>query len=75
MHMILRYPDGNLVDALLLSRGDARMRVILRGKKDRLELNTLDHRWVDEDGQEVSIEAIVSDRFDARSRAAASAAF
>jgi hypothetical protein len=60
MHMILRYPDGRRVDAVLLSEEPGRLRVAIHGRNDTLELRLVRERWVDDDGQKVSIEAIVA---------------
>jgi hypothetical protein len=62
MHMILRYQDGSRVEALLLSQESDRMRVAIHGRNDTLELRLVRERWVDDDGQKVSIEAIVAAR-------------
>jgi hypothetical protein len=63
MHMILRYPDGKRVEALLLLREPERLRVMAQGRNDTLELRLIRDRWVDDDGQKVSIEAMVVDRY------------
>jgi hypothetical protein len=62
--MILRYPDGKRVEALLLVREGDRMRVMVHGRNDTLELKLFRDRWVDDDEQKVSIEAMVTDRYD-----------
>ena len=59
MHIILRYPNGKRVDALLLSREHDRLRLAIPGRNDTLELKLVRERWVDDDGQKVSIEAMV----------------
>ncbi len=59
MHTILRYPDGKRVYALLLAREDTRLRMMVPGKSDTLELRKLPEKWVDEDGARISIEALV----------------
>ena len=61
MLMILRYPDGKRVEALLLSCEHERMRVMARGWKDTIEITLIRDRWVDDDGHKLSIEAIVQD--------------
>jgi len=61
MHLILRYPNGRRVDALLLMRTDTLMRVILRGQNETLELKKVKGSWVAEDQQRVAIEAILTD--------------
>jgi hypothetical protein len=62
MHVILRYPDAKRVDALLLSREPERLRLAIHGRTDALELRLVRERWVDDDGQKVSIEALVTSR-------------
>ena len=64
MHMILRYPNGKRVEALLLCREPDRMRIMVHGRNDTLELALIRERWVDDDGEKVSIEAMVTDRYD-----------
>ena len=59
MYIILRYPDGSRVQALLLSEGSGRLRVTIPGRRDTLELQLVNERWVDEEGHKVSIEAMV----------------
>jgi hypothetical protein len=63
MHIILRYPDGSRIQALLLSEGSDRLRVIIPGRKDTLELHLVNERWADEDGNKVSIEAMLFGRY------------
>jgi hypothetical protein len=61
--MILRYPNGKRVEALLLLREPDRLRVMVHGRTDTLELKLVRDRWVDDDGHKVSIEAMVTDRY------------
>jgi hypothetical protein len=63
MHLILRYPNGRRVDALLLRREDTQMRIILRGRNETLELQFIGGSWFTEDGERVSIEAILMDPY------------
>jgi hypothetical protein len=70
MHIILRYPDGRRVEALLLYREPDRMRVAIPGRNDALELTPVGERWVDDDGQKVSVEALLSDHIIPRCRTA-----
>jgi hypothetical protein len=74
MHIILRYPDGSRVQGLLLSEDSARLRVTIPGRKDTLELQLVNDRWVDEDGHKVSIEAMVFGRYASGEATAGSAA-
>jgi hypothetical protein len=59
MHMILRYPNGKRLDALVLSMGGDAMRIAVRGRNETMELEFVYDRWISEDGQRVSIEAIL----------------
>ena len=63
MRLILRYSNGQCEDALLLMRGEALMRVILHNRKDTVELRLIADRWLDENGGEVSIEAILPEPY------------
>ena len=61
MHLVLRYPDGRRADALLLRRDEAAMRIVLRGRNETIELRFVRGSWLTEDGERVSIEAILMD--------------
>ncbi len=63
MHLILRYPNGRRVEALVLLRGERVMRVAVRGRNETLEFRLVSNRWISEDGQRVSIEAVLSDPY------------
>ena len=63
MHLILRYPNGRRVDALLLRREDSQMRIVVRGRNETLELHFTGGSWFTEDGERVSIEAILMDPY------------
>lgn len=63
MLLVLRYPNGTRVDALLLSRETDRLRVALHGRNDTIELQLVFESWMDEDGRRVSIEAILTDSY------------
>ena len=59
MHIILRYPDGSRMHALLLSEDGDRLRVTMPDAKDTVELRFVGEKWVDEAGNRVSIEALM----------------
>jgi hypothetical protein len=63
MHLILRYPNGRRLEALLLKRGEDEMRVVLRGRNETLELQVIAGRWFTQSGERVSIEAIAMDHY------------
>jgi hypothetical protein len=60
MHLILQYSNGWRADALLLMLAGDKMRVALRGLNETVELQQICGRWLNEDGEPVSIEAILS---------------
>ena len=64
MHIILRYPDGSRISALLLSEQRERLRVTMPGRTDTVELKLVRERWVDDDGRKVSIEAMIFGQYD-----------
>jgi hypothetical protein len=59
MRLILRYPNGMRAEALLLAREDDLLRIIMRGFEETLELRLHEGEWHDEQGQRVSIEAML----------------
>lgn len=59
MHLILRYSNGRRLDALLLSLREDSMRIAVHGRNETLELEFVYDRWISEEGQRVSIEAIL----------------
>jgi len=59
MHLTLRYPNGLLADALMLMRGEAFMRVVLHGRNETSEFHYNAGQWLAENGDCVSIEAIL----------------
>ena len=59
MHILLLNGEGRTEEALLLSSGTDRMRIMLRGHGDALELRQVDGRWMYESGAVVEICAVM----------------
>jgi hypothetical protein len=58
--MVMVYPSGQRVDAIVLAAGNGRMRVAMRDHTDAVELRMVDGQWMDEQGL-VEVEAITTD--------------
>jgi hypothetical protein len=58
--MILRYPDGRRIDALLLTIGPDSMRAAVHERNETLELQRLGDYWLGEKGERVAIEAMIA---------------
>jgi len=58
MYLQIGFSDGRSVDAVLLAASPDRMRVAFEDCADATELRLIDGRWTDEDGTEVSLDAI-----------------
>lgn len=54
--MTIRYQNGHTAEAMLLSRSETNMRVMLRNSDDVTELNLVLGKWVTEDCEPVSVE-------------------
>src|SRR5438128_174740 len=53
--MTLRYANGQAIEAVLLSQSEGRMRVVLRGGDDVVELNQINGAWVTDDCEAVQV--------------------
>jgi len=54
--MTIRYQNGQTDEAIILSRTDTAMRVILRNSDDVLELQFLSGAWVTDDCEPITVE-------------------
>lgn len=54
--MIIRYSDGSIVEAAVVTRDENRVRVAVRGADDLLEFNKVKDTWVSEDLEPVEIQ-------------------
>lgn len=70
MRLILRYPNGTRVEALLLARDETRLRITIHGCEETIELTLEEGHWKDEAGQRLALEAIIPPPPMARARAA-----
>jgi hypothetical protein len=59
MQMILRYENGLRADAVLLATSPNRMRVIVRGSTDTMELRLIQDDWMTEEGDFADIESLI----------------
>jgi hypothetical protein len=60
MEAVLLYPDGQMVEAALLSVGRYTMRVVVRGSDETTELTCNYGEWADEAGTPIEFDAIVA---------------
>jgi hypothetical protein len=60
MHLILRYPNGRRVDALLLTIGPESMRAAVHERNETLEFLRVGEWWLGEKGERIAIEAMIS---------------
>jgi len=59
VHILLVNEEGRTEEALLLSSGTDRMRIMLRGHRDAVELRRVDGKWMYESGAAVEIGAVM----------------
>jgi hypothetical protein len=74
MYLLIRYPAGIIVEAVVLAKGKSRMRVAVAGFPDTMELKRSGVQWFTEAHQPVEFEFLMSDAAkgkDASSRRAA----
>lgn len=53
--MVVKYPDGRMVEGLLLSQQESSMRVALEGNQDAAEFFKLQNNWVSEHLEPVEV--------------------
>ena len=61
METILLYENGLRVEALLLAGDRDRMRAVIRGSGETIELRRIQDQWVTEEGGIVEIDALIAD--------------
>lgn len=59
MQMMLLFENGRRVEALLLAADADRMRVVVPGLRDALELRLIEDQWMTEEGDAVDIELMM----------------
>ena len=60
MQTIIRYPNAQRVEALVLSIGRFTIRVVPRHSADTIELRLSQGQWTDENGAPIDFEAFVA---------------
>lgn len=61
MYTVIVFPGGRQVDALLLAASAERLRVVMPGRRDTMELQLIEGRWTTESGSEVELGAILAE--------------
>src|ERR1051325_3726719 len=54
--MTIRYSNGQVFEAALLSRTEGSMRIVIQGSNDVAELNQVNGTWVSEECEPVQVE-------------------
>jgi hypothetical protein len=54
--MTIRYSNGHRSEAILLSRAEDKMRVVLQGSEDVVELNRINGAWISDECEAVQVE-------------------
>jgi hypothetical protein len=60
MYMLIRYPIGIIVEAVVLARGRNRMRVAVAGFPDAIELRRTGAEWLTETREPVEFDFLLS---------------
>lgn len=61
MYMLIRYPAGIIVEAVVLAKGRNRLRVAVAGFPDTMELRRSGSQWFTPTRQPVEFEFLMSD--------------
>jgi hypothetical protein len=60
MYTLISFADAVLVEAIVLSRGDNRMRVVLPGVADTMEIQRAGENWFTEKGETVEFQFLAT---------------
>ena len=74
MQLVLQYPTGLRVEAVLLAVTRSRMRVALRDRADTVEFRLRDGRWTSDQGEAIELESMIAEGEADWARAASHAA-
>jgi hypothetical protein len=66
MYLLIRYPGGIIVEGVVLARGRNRMRVAAPGFSETIELSRAGPLWSTNNGEQVELDFIMSDRYQAK---------
>lgn len=72
MYTVIVFPGGRRFDALLLSASPERLRLVVQGRSDTVELQMVEGRWMSDSGVSVELGAILNDESAAAKRLLAS---
>ena len=61
MYLLMRYADGSTVEAVLLAKGRDRLRMVVAGLPDAVELKRAGSRWLTPDRQAVDFDFMMED--------------
>jgi hypothetical protein len=61
MHMILCDPAGRYAEAILLSATRDRMRVIVQGQEDTMEVCQIGTQWISDSGSPMEIQSLFTE--------------
>jgi hypothetical protein len=59
MYLLMRHPAGITFEAVILARGKNRMRVVVSGFPDTIELRRFGSQWFDEEQQPMELEFLM----------------
>ena len=60
MHLILYYPNGRRVEALLLTIGPESVRAVVRERNETLEFQRIGDYLLGESGERIAIDAMIA---------------
>ena len=66
MYLLIRYPGGIIVEGVMLAKGRNRLRVAAAGFSETIELRRADALWSTENGEQVELDFLMSDRYQAK---------
>jgi hypothetical protein len=67
MYLLVRYPVGIILEAMVLAKGRNRLRIVVAGFPDTIELKRSGSQWFTASHQAVEFEFLLSDAHQAES--------
>jgi len=61
MFALIEYPAGNIIEAVVLHMDDRRARLVAAGRSDAWELKKSGQDWLNEAGEKIAFEFLLSD--------------
>jgi hypothetical protein len=65
MYLLIRYPVGIIVEAVVLAKGRSRMRAAVAGFPDTIELKRSGAQWFTETGEPIEFDFLMSNAYPA----------